>query len=722
MDCDQEPIHLIGNIQLHGCLLTLSKTDLTILFASSNAGEFIDPPTSLLGKTFSEVFGIDQEEELRHKIGLLSPTKPTNILTFKLEQKHLSGHIFESEGVIVLEIEMISDSEPLLSFFEFYQKFSDSIAALQGASTVQEVCDRAVIEIRAITGFDRVWIHHVTDRDHLYVMSEQKREDQTPFLGMYFPGTDIPAQARRLYTINHLRLITDIGSRPCELLGLGPLDLSLSVLRGVSPVHIEYLFNMGVRASMSVSILKQEGLWGLISCHHDSPHVLTYAKRSACEFIGQLVSLQIPILEAREKSELELKLRVHLPPLISHLTKIQTHETAKVTEDLLGLVGADGAVISFKNEELILFGKTPKLQEVQDLVTWLSTKSADSIYMTDELSKEYDCSRSLVKTASGVMSISLSRLETYVVAWFRNEQVQVLPWGGNPDEALKKSDDGLRFSPRKSFELWNQMVSKKSLPWKKAELSVAMDFRHALSNLIVERAEQLLVLNRELEASNNELDSFAYVASHDLKEPLRGIHTYASFLMEDYGTALGEAGVERLKKLTLLTERMDSLVDSLLNFSRVGRLELDKQEINLNDIVNDVVETLELRSVRIVRPLPTVLCDGIRVSEVFHNLIINALKYNESPEKKVSIGWEETDEGPEFYVEDNGIGIPKIHEETIFQLFKRLHAHTKYGPGSGAGLTIVKKIVERHGGYVRVDSTPGKGSRFSFTLCPKEVP
>lgn len=721
MDCDQEPIHLIGNIQLHGCLLILSQDNFVIDLASPNVNEFLgEASEALKGKTFSQVFGEACFEILKTKVMELSEIKFTNIMTFKHHEKLLSGHIFKTGNNLVVEFENISEEEPLLSFFDFYQKFSDSIAGLQGAKSVQEVCDRAVIEVRAITGFDRVWIHHVTDRDHLYVMSEQKREDQNPFLGMYFPGSDIPIQARRLYTINHLRLITDIGSTPCELRSPQPIDLSLSVLRGVSPVHIEYLYNMGVRASMSVSILKHDGLWGLISCHHDSPHVLSYAKRAACEFIGQIVSLQIPILAAREKADLELKLRVHLPPLINHFSKNNLSVNPEFEKDILGLVSADGAVVSFKNETPLLFGNTPKLQEVQDLLNWLATKSTDSIYTTDELPLEYSCSDSLIKNASGVMSISLSKLENYIVVWFRGEQVQVIPWGGNPEKALVKSEDGLRFSPRKSFELWNEMVQEKSLPWQKAELSVAMDFRHSLTNLIVERAERLIVVNRELEASNNELDSFAYVASHDLKEPIRGIHTYATFLMEDYHQALGVGGVETLKKLIVLTERMDALVSSLLTFSRVGRLELDKEETDLNTLVLDVIDTLRVKDVEIVNKLPVIFCDSIRVSEIFNNLITNALKYNESHIKKVSIGCNNINGENVFYVEDNGVGIHQNHNDLIFQLFKRLNSHTKYGPGSGAGLTIVKKIIERHGGKISFTSIPGKGSRFSFTLESQE--
>ena len=720
MDCDLEPIHLIGNIQLHGFLISLSPQDFSIVLCSSNVNGFLDLESeSLVGQKLEKFISCESMELLKKKTLELSSTKLTNVMTFRFGEKIFSGHFFKSSEHLIIELEPIAEEEPLLSFFDFYQKFSTSISVLQAAKTVQEVCDLAVIEVRAITGFDRVWIHHVTDRDHLSVISEQKRADQNPFLGMHFPGSDIPKQARRLYTINHLRMISDIGSPPCELYSKQEIDLSLSVLRGVSPVHVEYLYNMGVRASMSISILKNDELWGLISCHHDSAHTLSYTKRAACEFIGQIVSLQIPILAAREVAAQELELRVHLAPLLSYFSNGNLTHSREVEDHLLNLVGATGAVVSFQGNDPILFGETPRVQEVQDLIKWLSKKTTSSIYTTDELSKEYACSDSLIKKTSGVMSISLSMTERYIVAWFRAEQEQVIPWGGNPDKAMIPRDDGLRFSPRKSFELWNELVQKKSLPWKNAELSIAMDFRHALTNLIVERAEKLIVLNRELEISNNELDSFAYIASHDLKEPLRGIHTYATFLIEDSAKELDATGMDRLRKLVILTERMDALVNSLLEFSRVGRLELVKDEVDLNLLVLDVIDDLRMTNVKIVDPLPRIKCDGIRVSEIFNNLISNGMKYNDSAEKAIQIGWNQIGKEKVFYVQDNGIGILPEHKDLVFQLFKRLHIHTRYGPGSGAGLTIVKKIVERHGGKIWYTSQMGIGTRFSFTLESK---
>jgi chemotaxis family two-component system sensor kinase Cph1 len=237
----------------------------------------------------------------------------------------------------------------------------------------------------------------------------------------------------------------------------------------------------------------------------------------------------------------------------------------------------------------------------------------------------------------------------------------------------------------------------------------------------------------ELERSNDELDSFAYVASHDLKEPLRGIHNYALFLLEDYADKLDEEGVSKLQTLVRLSQRMEALIESLLQISRVGRQEMHPQPTDLNQVLAGVLDLLGPRleqtdtTVAVPAPLPTLRCDPVRLSEVFNNLLTNALKYNNHAEKHVEIGVVPTDQLPYhrlvdtalfevLYVKDNGIGIDLRHHESIFRIFKRLHSQEKYGGGTGAGLAIVKKMVEKHGGQLWVESEPGQGATFYFTI------
>jgi len=245
-----------------------------------------------------------------------------------------------------------------------------------------------------------------------------------------------------------------------------------------------------------------------------------------------------------------------------------------------------------------------------------------------------------------------------------------------------------------------------------------------LERRVQERTLELERRNEELHQSNKELDDFAYIASHDLKEPLRGIHNFSTFLLEDYADKLDEDGSAKLETLTRLTRRMETLIDSLLHFSRLGRVDLAIDRVGLNGIVAEVVDSLGINlkeagvEVRVPRPLPAVRADRARVGEIFHNLIINAMKYNDKAEKWIEIGYQEDRQGapPVFYVRDNGIGIPEKHFDAVFRIFKRLHGRDKFGGGTGAGLTIVKKIVERHNGRIWVESAHGLGTTFYFTL------
>jgi signal transduction histidine kinase len=239
-----------------------------------------------------------------------------------------------------------------------------------------------------------------------------------------------------------------------------------------------------------------------------------------------------------------------------------------------------------------------------------------------------------------------------------------------------------------------------------------------------ERAEALQRLNAELQRRNQELDAFTYIASHDLKEPLRGISNYAQFMIEDYSETLDAEGRQRLVTIQRLIQRMEDLLNSLLRYSRVERAELSQTDLDLAQVVHEALDQLQARlqeehmQVRLPRSLPIVHGDRAQLTEVFTNLLSNALKYNDETEKWVEVGVQNAMNGgsPIFYVRDNGIGISLEHQEKIFEIFRRLHPRDSYGGGTGAGLTIVKKIIERHGGRIWVESTVGNGATFYFTL------
>lgn len=733
-NCEKEQIHIPGAIQPHGVLLALKEPELTILQISNNTFHFFGiDPQELLNQPLSRLLDEEQVKFLKDGCSQedLQFVNPIEFI-IKIDDKitHFDGIIHRSHEVLILELEP-TFSEKNNAFFQFYHLVKQSIFKIQGASTLKELSQVLVKEVRKISGFDRVMLYRFDENWHGQVIAEEKPEYLTAYLGLHYPASDIPKQVRDLYIQNWLRLIPDINYHHTAIVPVNnpltdqPLDLSGSILRSVSPLHIEYLRNMGVTASMSISIIKDKKLWGLIACHHQKPKYIPYEIRNACEFLGQITSLELATKEVSEDVEYKMELKSVQTKLVEYMSAEKNFIDALIDRDpnLLNLVNAQGAAIYFHGEYFSV-GNTPEKQDVQNLLEWLSQNIHEQILYTDSLPKIYPEAEKFRDVGSGLMALSISQSQQNYVLWFRPEVVRTVDWGGNPNKPVEVTENGsVRLSPRKSFALWKETVRSQSLPWKLCEVSAALELKSAIIGVVLRKADELAQLNIQLERSNKELDAFAYIASHDLKEPLRGIHNYSNFLIEDYSETLNAEGKAKLNTLIRLTQRMEDLIDSLLHFSRLGRVDLSIQYTDLNSVINRILDLLSARieetgvDIRIPRPLPTVYCDHVQVGEVFNNLIANAIKYNDKAEKWIEIGYVDHPSLPTaFYVRDNGIGIREKHFEAIFRIFKRLHGPSKYGGGTGAGLTIAKKIVERHSGTIWVESTYGVGTTFYFTL------
>ncbi|MEA5568158.1 ATP-binding protein [Anabaena sp. UHCC 0399] len=737
-NCNKEPIHIPGSIQPHGVILALHSAELTILQVSDNTFSFFGiHPENLINQNLDILLGKEQINLLKDclkntDLPIVNPIE----FCIKLHDRSINfdGIIHRSNGFIILELEPIL-SEKNHAFFNFYHLVKLAMLKLQAATNVSELSQILAKEVKRITGFDRVMVYRFDKNWNGTVIAEEKPEYLTSYLGLCYPASDIPQQARKLYTENWLRLIPNVNYQAATIIPTNnpvnnqPLNLSSSVLRSVSPLHIEYMQNMGVTASMSISIIKNKQLWGLISCHHQSPKYVPYEIRSACEFLGQMTSLEMSVKEDSENTESKIKVKSVHGKLIEYMSLDNNFIDALIKHqpNILHLVNAAGAAVCF-NDQYHIIGKTPTTQDIHNLVNWISQNLHEEIFYTDSLAKIYPEAEKLRNVASGLMILSISKSQKNYILWFRPEVVQTVNWGGNPHKPVEVVANGsVRLSPRKSFDLWKETVLLQSLPWKSYEVNAAIELRSAIISVVLRKADELAQLNIELERSNKELDAFAYIASHDLKEPLRGIHNYSNFLIEDYGEIIDAEGKEKLMTLIRLTQRMEDLIDSLLHFSRLGRVDLSMQPTNLNDLVHRILDMLNLRiqesgvEIRIPRPLPTVYGDRVQLGEVFSNLIANAIKYNDKPNKWIEIGYLDNVPRPiTFYVQDNGIGIKEKHFDSVFRIFKRLHSPSKYGGGTGAGLTIVKKIVERHGGTIWLESTYGKGSTFYFTLQETE--
>ena len=511
-NCDREPIHISGHIQPHGVLLVVREPQLEILQVSENALHLLGfAPESAIGQDLSLLFDRVQLEKLKACLRNEN-LKTVNPIKLYVEKPGKSLEfdciLHRVQEVLMVELELATSQENL-SVFSFYHSVRATVSKIQSAKNLKDLCQVTVEEIRKISGFDRVMVYQFDPEGNGAVIAEDKAEKLSPFLGLNYPSSDIPKQARQLYSLNWLRLIPDINYQPVPIVSgkngvtTQPRDLSFSVLRSVSPIHIEYLQNMGVAASMSISLMKDKKLWGLIACHNYTPKYLNYELRAACEFIGQVMSLELQSKEGNEDYDYKLHLKSLQTKIFEDISTSEnlSQVLVKCQHNLLEAVNAQGAAIVF-GDNCYRVGQTPQGESLKYLTQWVQKHLKQEIFYTDSLTKCYPEAEEFKDTASGCLAIAISPTQKIYVLWFRPEVIKTVNWAGNPNKPIQTDEDGnYRLSPRKSFELWKENVRYKSLPWKQCEIDAALELRKAMINIVLCQIDKLEKLNRALEES-----------------------------------------------------------------------------------------------------------------------------------------------------------------------------------------------------------------------------
>ena len=735
--CSREPIHVPGSIQPHGMLLAFSGGDSNPVLtqASANAAPALClPPEQALGQPLDRVLHPQVADPLRSFLAS-GPVacRPVPVAVADLPGAGLHQLLAHANGgVVILELERLDGIEANL-LDHVYPRMREALERLDALNTPQDLLTCAAHEVRALTGFDRVLIYRFDADWHGTVVAEDGNGRLPSYLDLRFPASDIPAQARELYRLNRQRLIPDAGYRPVPVLPAlnprtgRPLDLSFSVLRSVSPVHVEYMRNMETASSMSVSILLHGQLWGLISCHHRVPRQVSYAARSACDLIAQILSVRIAAVEDRRDAEHRIALKAIQSRLLAAMAQAGPFIAGltDVPDELLRFAGATGAAVVFE-QSCTLVGDTPTSEEVMKLVSWLSEQGEPEQFETDTLPVLYPPAAGYVDKAAGLLAIAVSKLHASYILWFRPEVVQTVRWGGDPRKPQGHEPGAARLHPRTSFEAWKETVRNRALPWTAAERETAADLRHAIIGIVLRKAEELAALSRELARSNKELESFSYSVSHDLRAPFRHIVGYAELLQELEGGKLSDTGRRYLDTIVDAANTAGSLVDNLLHFSQMGRSELTPIGIDMARLVGEVRETLAPEAagrpvVWEVAALPTVRGDPTMIRLVLQNLLSNAIKYTRGREPaRIAVGCEDRPGETLFWVKDNGVGFNQAYEKKLFGVFQRLHRNEEF-EGIGIGLANVRRAVDRHGGRTWAEGRIDEGAAFYFTLPKAEA-
>ena len=538
------------------------------------------------------------------------------------------------------------------------------------------------------------------------------------WLGLYYPSTDIPVPARKLFFNENVRIIKDIFAPTLGIVSNLPdlnLDLSKSEYRATSPIHIEYLKNMKVRATLSMPIVSGNVVWGLIACHHYSgPKSISYSERLTFKFLTSFYASQIQINKSAEILDIIKKSSLVRGELINQIIDnsniIEGLSKKQYTiQDLTECIGA--AIVN--DEEVIQIGKCPTQQQILDITKKIKQITNDSFYETNKVMTDFPMGESIKTIASGLMCTFISESKNQALLWFKPEVKETVYWAGKPQE--KSSDENARISPRKSFEKWKEIQDGYALPWKPSEIAVVKELRSNIMNFVTEKYEEIKHTNEKLKEAYDELKTFSYSVSHDLKAPLRGIDGFANIIKEDYYDSLDEYGKSSIETIINSVEKMNTLIDDVLSYSGLDQKKIQFKKFEIYSIFQDEIDNLSLLypNAKIVldNSLPTVYGDPTLIVLLVRNLLENALKYsskNENPIIKIGV-----EENQTFYVQDNGVGFNQKHSENIFKVFNRLHNNFD---GSGVGLSIVKRIIDKHNGQIWAKSEINKGSTFYFNL------
>jgi len=697
-NCDSEPIHIPSAIQPLGALLAFDQEGI-LRYASENAAQTLGASLVLDQSCAPGILPPGLAQCLSNWLGHADPVFDPLTLSLNGEIHDVIGHR-NADGLTVVELERRADSPDVYSPDRIYR----SIERVRRQRDIQGLLDNMVREVQRATGFDRVMAYRFHPDDSGEIVAEQRRDDLDDWVGRRYPAGDIPAQARRLYTVNTLRQIADATYQPVRVLAAPSpdpraLDMSFCVLRSVSPIHLEYMANMGVRASMSLSLVIGGRLWGMIACHHHTPRTVPYPVRLACEAMAQVVSASLANIETSARAE-QARQSAALVSLLADRASASenVHQALSRGEETpAALVPNDAALCLWGNSVTVFGGIAPR-GELAGILCALD-QSGQRLVHTTNIARDYPGLQTDLVPYAGLLACKFDPMNNGWLIWLRKEQIETVVWGGKPEKQYAVGSLGARLTPRGSFEAWREVVRGICSPWLPAELEAADNLRDELSHIATSRAADVDRARTALLA----------MLGHDLRDPLQSISMAATLLSRtDTGARMGE-------RIRYSSGRMQRLISQVLDLSRLQGglgLGIEKRLCDLSAMVNSLIEEKRQAypGLRIEPDVPdglTLMADTDRIAQVVTNLMSNARQHG-APRQPILVKAGLSGDVITLSVTNHG---DPIAEELLAHLFSPFKpesvGQSRNRNGLGLGLYIAEKVVRDHDGSIAVECRDG---------------
>jgi light-regulated signal transduction histidine kinase (bacteriophytochrome)/DNA-binding response OmpR family regulator len=763
-DCNPYPIRFIENIQPHGILISLRYPDLEILQVSANAEALLQKPlTALIGQPLTVVFAAADAELLRHcaDVELLRHCLDQNQAAAYLTLTHpATGQSFATslhwqQHTLLMELEPQAADVP--SSEELCCQLNTAIAAFGTATDLQSLVEIFAREIQRLTGFDRVMVYRFQPDQSGVVVAEANLSGHESYLGLHYPATDIPREARSLFYENPLRFIPDLNYVPVPLvpaenpLTHSPLDLGAAELRGVSPPHIEYLHYMGVGASMTFSLTDEQQLWGLVACHHYQPKPVSKITRMAFTMLVKVASLELMRHQERERSHYQAQNKTLLAQLGITISETEDAVLKTLTTNaslLLAMFEAEGAALLL-DQDYALVGRTPAKADIKAFVGWLADQEANEVFATQALAAVYPPSEHWSIKPAGVLGISIflqqPRPVSYHILLFRPEQVETVHWAGELSASVTVDEFGeIKLCPRHSFDLWKELVQGQSVAWSPRQLEAAADLRNTLmlavlnfSNVALEKAAA------QAEVANRAKSEFLANMSHEIRTPMNAVLGFTDLLQT---IIQNPVALDYLEAISSSGKTLMSLINDILDLSKIeaGQMDIKLEPTDITLLIQDIQHIFQQKAVQkgiqlrmiLGTGLPKVLLlDEVRLRQILFNLVGNALKFTEQGHVDIEAACTVLPavEGTasvnlKISVADTGIGISEADQQRIFNAFTQSYGQSdrQFG-GTGLGLAITCRLTQLMGGTIAVQSQMGQGSTFTcefngVAIAPESSP